>query len=140
MIAGNPAGVRGTGASPKPGMLSSTWVCRCSVTFSLISASSSASSLSRVMMSRARAATICYPRCWAGTVVCWDFAASMAAWATAAEERVPCFFSQACSLVCPVRRIPSGGREENQMRRIGSSDKSRPFRQEMGMIRFLQAL
>jgi hypothetical protein len=26
MIAGNPAGVRGTGASPKPGMLSSTWV------------------------------------------------------------------------------------------------------------------
>jgi hypothetical protein len=34
----------------------------------------------------------------------------------------------------------AGGREENQMRRIGSSDKSRPFRQEMGMIRFLQAL
>jgi hypothetical protein len=43
-------------------------------------------------------------------MVCWDFAASTAAWATEAEERVPCFFSQACSLAWPVRRIPSGVR------------------------------
>ena len=54
-------------------------MCRCSVTFSLISASRSASSSFRVMISRARAATICSPMCWAGTVVCWDFAASTAA-------------------------------------------------------------
>jgi hypothetical protein len=41
---------------PKPGMLSTAGVCRCSVTFSLISASSSASSSFRVMISCARAA------------------------------------------------------------------------------------
>ena len=43
-------------------------------------------------------------------MVCWDLAASMAVWATAADERVPCFFSQAWSRVWPVRRIPSGVR------------------------------
>ena len=39
--------------------------------------------------------------------MCWDLAASTAVWATAAEERAPFFFSQACSLAWPVRRIPS---------------------------------
>lgn len=41
-------------------------------------------------------------------MVCWDFAASTAAAATAAEERAPCFFSQAWILTSPARRIPSG--------------------------------
>lgn len=50
------------------------------------------------------------PMYWAGTTVCWDFAASTAAVATAAEERAPCFFSQAWILACPARRMPSGVR------------------------------
>jgi hypothetical protein len=71
------------------------WMGRCSMTFSLISASSSASSSFRVRISRASAATIPFPMCWAGMIVCWDFAASTAAAATASEERAPFFFSQA---------------------------------------------
>jgi hypothetical protein len=50
------------------------------------------------------------PEVPAGAAVCWDFAASTAAWATAADERAPCFFSHAWSLAWPVRRIPSGVR------------------------------
>ena len=42
--------------------------------------------------------------------MCWDFAASTAAAATAAEDRAPCFFSQAWILASPARRIPSGVR------------------------------
>lgn len=33
-------------------------------------------------------------------VLCRDFAASIAAWATAADERAPCFISQAWSRAC----------------------------------------
>jgi hypothetical protein len=46
------------------------------------------------------------PMCW----VYWDLAASIAAAATAAEERAPFFFSRAWILASPVRRIPSGVR------------------------------
>lgn len=106
--AGCPLSYRETG--PNPGMLNSTSACWCSDTFSLISASSLASSSFRVRISRARAATIPSPMCWAGTMVCWDFAASMAAAATAAEERAPCFFDHAWILASPARRIPSGVR------------------------------
>lgn len=46
-------------------------------------------SLSRAMISWARAATISSPMCCAGTAVSWDLAASMTAWATTADERAP---------------------------------------------------
>jgi hypothetical protein len=47
-----------------------------------------------------------FPMCWVGTMVCWDFAASTAAVATAAEERAPCFFGQVWILAWPARRMP----------------------------------
>ena len=94
--------------TPNPGMLRMISAWRWRRNRSSIIVSVSAISVSRLITSLARRATMAAASCCPATMLCWALAASMAVAATASALRALRLRNHAASRAAPARRIPSG--------------------------------